>query len=217
MKLINFFILLFSLNASVYAQDTTKIIIPTFQDAYSATVKTLEAGEIDIDYQQFRESFLESEQFKIARAQKKEVDSLQTEMYKQMQKRNSQSIIKITKQILSIDYTNLMAHKILRQTYKIIGDTANAQKYKTIQFGLLNSIVKAGDGKACATGWPVIQIEEEYFMLKMLDATLIKQSVENLGNKVCDKMEVLIDGETKIYYFDASRVFASRIKLLEKK
>jgi hypothetical protein len=134
-----------------------------------------------------------------------------------MEKRNSQSIIKITKQILSVDYTNLMAHKILRQTYKIIGDTANAQKYKTIQFGLLNSVVQAGDGKTCATGWPVIQIEEEYFILKMLDATLIKQSVENLRNNVCDKMEVLVDGETKIYYFDVSRVFASHIKVSEKK
>ena len=40
--------------------------------------------------------------------------------------------------MLSIDYTSMIAHKILRQTYNIIGDTLNAKKYKTIQFGLLH-------------------------------------------------------------------------------
>ena len=129
-----------------FGQSSVEIIIPPFQDKYSESVKKLEAGETDINYQDFRYSFIESEQFIIASSKSKEVDSLKKEMYTQMRNSNSQEIINLTKQILSIDYTDMMAHKILRQSYKNIGDTVNASKYKTIQFGLLNSIVKNGDG-----------------------------------------------------------------------
>jgi hypothetical protein len=110
--------------------------------------------------------------------------------------------------MLSIDYTDMEAHKILRQTYKILGDTVNAKKYHDIEFGLLNSIVKKGDGKTCETGWPVIQIAEEYFILDMLRAKLIKQSVDNTDG-LCDKMEVQTAEGPKIYYFEISKVFGA--------
>lgn len=208
-------ILLIFLTAAIYSygQNSMKVIIPDFKDKYSDYVKKLETSENDIDYQDFRFSFIESEQFKIANKKSTELDNLKKEMYAQMDKSNSQEIIKITKQILSIDYTDMLAHKILRQTYKIIGDTENEAKYKTIQFGLLNSIVKKGDGKTCATAWPIIQIEEEYFILKMLDVKLQKQSIDNKGG-LCDKMDVKTEnGDQKTYYFETSRVFEGYKKL----
>ena len=119
---------------------------------------------------------------------------------------------RITKKLLSIDYTDMMAHKILRQTYKLIGDTTNAAKYKTIQFGLLNSIVKKGDGNTCSTASPVMQIEEEYFILEMVGAKLKKQSIVNDGG-LCDKMEVKVDGKRKTYYFETSKVFEGYKKM----
>jgi len=189
-----------------FGQTTPQVIIPNFNDKFCDYVKKLEAGQTDIDYQDFRFSFIESEQFKIANKKSTEYDSLKKEMYVQMDKSNYQEIIKITKQMLSIDYTSMIAHKILRQTYKIAADTINAAKYKTIQFGLLNSIVKKGDGKTCETAWPVIQIEEEYFILEMLRAKLKKQSIDN-GGGLCDKMEVKVDGKKKTYYFETSKVF----------
>jgi hypothetical protein len=190
----------------------SEVIVPNFSDKFCDYVKKLESGQTDIDYQDFRFSFIESEQFKIASKKSTEFDNLKKEMYVQMDKSNSQEIIKITKQMLSIDYTSMIAHKILRQTYKIVGDTINAAKYKTIQFGLLNSIVKKGDGKTCETAWPVIQIEEEYFILEMVDAKLQRQSIDNDGG-LCDKMEVKVDGNKKTYYFETSKVFEGYKKL----
>lgn len=195
-----------------FAQTTPEVIIPAFNDTYSNYVKKLEAGETGIDYQAFRYSFIESEQFKIASKRSGELDSLNKEMRKQMDKSNYPELIKITKQMLSIDYTCMMAHKILRQSYKNIGDTVNALKYKTIQFGLLNSIVKKGDGKSCATAWPVIQVSEEYFILEMIGADLQKQSIDHDGG-LCDKMAVKVDGNKKTYYFDIVKVFEGYKKL----
>ena len=195
-----------------FGQTAPQVVVPNFSDKFCDYVKQLEAGQTDIDYQDFRFSFIESEQFKIASKKSTELDSLKKEMYVQMDKSNYEQIIKITKQMLSIDYTSMIAHKILRQTYKITGDTINAAKYKTIQFGLLNSIVKKGDGKTCGTAWPVIQIEEEYFILEMIGAKLQKQSVDNDGG-LCDKMEVKVDGNKKTYYFETSKVFEGYKKL----
>ena len=196
-----------------FGQTNSEVSIPSFNDKYSEFVKQLESGQIDINYKDFRESFIESDQFKIASKRSTEFDSLKKEMYSLMTKKDYLGIIKVTKEMLSIDYTSMIAHKILRQTYKITGDTISASKYKTIQFGLLNSIVKNGDGKTCATAWPVIQIDEEYFILQMLGAALQKQSIDNTGG-LCDKMEVKTEeGDKKTYYFETSKVFEGYKKL----
>lgn len=187
-----------------------EITIPEFNDYYCQTIKLLESGNTEIEYKKFRESFIESEQFKIASKKSKEFIDLKKEMYNQMSESNYDSVISITKNMLSIDYTNMTAHKILRQTYKIIGNTINAEKYKTIQFGLLKSIVNNGDGKSCESGWPVIQVSEEYFILNMLELKLLEQSIDNTGG-VCDKMKVENDNGEKItYYFEISKVFEGR-------
>ncbi len=206
------FLAIISTAIGSFGQAIPEVVIPNFNDTYSDYVKKLEAGKTDIDYQAFRFSFIESEQFKIASKKSFKFDSLKSEMYAQMATSNYPVVINITKQMLSIDYTSMIAHKILRQTYKAAGDTINALKYKTIQFGLLNSIVKNGDGKTCATAWSVIQIEEEYFILEMVGAKLQKQSIDNKGG-LCDKMEVKVDGKKRVYYFETTKVFEGYKKL----
>jgi Domain of unknown function (DUF4919) len=198
--------------ASFVCTGQTTIKIPEFNDKYSNYVKSLESGQVDIDYQDFRFSLIESDQFIMLSKQSSELSKLKEQMYKQMNKSNYEKVIDRAKEILSIDYTNMRAHKALRQTYKIIGDTLNENKYQAIQFGLLNSIVKKGDGKSCATAWPVIQIEEEYFILQMIEAKLIQQSIDNNGG-VCDRMKVEVDGSERVYFFETSKVFEGYKKL----
>lgn len=201
-----------TVSMSLFGQSSSEIVVPPFQDTFSDYIKKLEAGETNIDYQDFRFSFLKSEQFTIAQSKLKEFDSLKRQMYVQMNAANHQEVIQITKKLLSIDYTDMKAHKILRQTYKIIGDTANAAKYKTIQFGLMNSILQKGDGRSCETAWPVIQVEEEYFILEMVGAKLMEQTLVEDGG-ICDKMEFKAEGKNKTYFFEVSKVFEGYKKL----
>jgi capsular polysaccharide biosynthesis protein len=106
------------LNATIFClgQTAPQVVVPKFSDKFCHYIQQIEAGQTDIDYQDFRFSFIESEQFKIASKKSSEFDSLKKEMYAKMDKSNYHEIIKITKQILSIDYTSMIAHKILRQT-----------------------------------------------------------------------------------------------------
>ncbi|MBY0550872.1 MAG: hypothetical protein K2W95_26575 [Candidatus Obscuribacterales bacterium] len=81
------------------------IVIPSFDDKYSAYVRNLESGKTDIDYSDFRNSFLESRQFDLKRAKLSEYTNLKKEVYAQMKQSNYQAIIKAAKAMLNIDYT----------------------------------------------------------------------------------------------------------------
>ena len=196
-----------------FGQDS-KITIPGFNDKYSIYVKQLEEGITDINYVDFRDSYLKSKQFGIKGSA---YDSLKKQVYSEIKLKNYQEVIRLTKAMLSIDYTSFFAHKYLQQTYKILGDTINRNKYHDIEFGLLLSITKSGDGKTCETGWHVIQIEEEYFILNMLGAELQTQSLISSGKNMCDKMVIKNDkGEIMTYYFEINKVIEMENKLFKK-
>ena len=190
------------------AQDTGEIILPAWNDKYSEFVRQLEAGNTKIDYKEFRYSFLESKQFQIKAEKKTQYDSLKMAMFAEANAAHYSEVIRLSKAMLSIDYTSQVAHKYLQQTYKIIGDIAKRNKYHDIEFGLIYSISLSGNAKTCATSWEVIQVEEEYFTLAMIGAKLKKQSIDKSGTKICDKMEVVNeDGKDEVYYFDITKLF----------
>jgi hypothetical protein len=191
-----------------------EVKIPGFNDKYSNYVQQLEQGNTKIDYRDFRESFLESNQFALKGPL---YDSLRGQVYLTMQGSDYKEIIRITKAMLSIDYTSLFAHKILQQTYKIIGDTLNRMKYHDIEMGLLLSITKSGDGKSCATGWHVTQIEEEYFILNIIEVDLQMQSLMSSQKNSCDKMDVKTpEGKEETYFFEINKVLEMENKMFGK-
>lgn len=195
---------------------TQPIAIPPFHDKYSELVKQLEAGNTAINYREFREAFLESKQYEVAALQGEQFAQLRASLPELMKKSDFAEIIRTTRKMLSIDYTDMLAHKILRQSYRLIGDEQNAKKYHDIEFGLLKSIVDNGDGKSCRTAWPVVKIDEEYFILQMMGATVKAQSVATDGG-ICDKMEVVTENGSAVYYFGVSKIFERMDKSLSRK
>jgi len=204
----------FSFIIAYSASGQTDVIIPDFNDKYSGYVKKLESGDTNIDYQDFRFSLIESEQFKIATEKSSELSDMTLELYKQMEMLNFDEIISLAKKMLSLDYTRMVAHKILTQTYDMMDDAENAAKYEAIQMGLLQSIIQKGDGKSCPTAWPIIQLSEEYFILQMLGGEQVSQTTDTDGG-FCDKIEVKSDDEVKTYYFNLDKVFEGKDNLMK--
>jgi hypothetical protein len=195
-------IALLMISRGVFAQG---IAVPQWGDRYSELVKKAESGDTNINFQQLRDSFLVSRQFKVAGAKSRVMDSLTTEMYAAMRKTAYNDVLEVTQKMLSIDYTCMLAHKVLQQTYGLMGDDANHYKYHAVEFGLLNSIVNHGDGQTCETGWPVIQVSEEYFIMSMLDVTVKQQHIVTKAG-FCDEIVAATDDGDKTYYFDISRI-----------
>jgi hypothetical protein len=190
-------------------EENYQIQIPPWGDKYSLMVAQLESGDTNIDYASFRNSFLDSKQFNVKTKKSATYDSLKKAMIAHANKSEFQEVMRAAKAMLSIDYTSLYAQKYLQQTYKILGDSVNRKKYHDIEFGLIYSITGSGDSKTCETSWKVIQIEEEYFSLSVIGATLKMQSLVHSKNGICDKMDVTMeDGTADTYYFGVNTVFA---------
>jgi len=203
---------LLTLTTIARAQQDT-ITIPAYDDSYSKYVRQLEHGDLNIDYTDFRNSFLDSKQFW---NKGQNYDSLRSLVYAAIQDKKYEEVIRLTKAMLGIDYTSLFAHKYLHQTYKILGDSVNHKKYHDIEFGLLNSIVRSGDGKTCETGWHVTQIEEEYFILGVIGAHLQMQATSSGGKNNCDKMMVKTEDGDATYYFEVNKVFEMETKRFQR-
>jgi len=129
------FLALLVLTHRACAQNASKVDIPGYGDKYSVFVKQLEAGQTNINYTEFRQSFLESEQFRASSNQKPDLGALRKTMHELMKTSNYAEVIEVANKMLNIDYTDMEAHKVLRQAYKILGDDANAKKYHDIEFG----------------------------------------------------------------------------------
>lgn len=206
MKRIIVLILVSSLfNHYCFAQS---VIIPSFKDKYSGFVQQLESGNTDIDYKAFRESLIDSEQFFALQSQSANLDKKKLKLRKLvLEEENYDEAIKLAATILSVDYTSIEPHYLLTRTFKATGDTINEQKHGKIMTSLVQSILDNGDGKTCATGWPVIKVEEEYFILRVLGLQPLAQSLVREGG-VCDKLEVQTkEGGTLTYYFNVAKLF----------
>lgn len=192
--------------AKPQAQQPVKITVPMFNDAYTKYVKHLEEGNVQgIDFAEFRASYLYSEQFKVASEKSQEYNRLKTLLAEQTEKQKFTDVITTAKQMLSIDYTSLVALRALSNAYAETGDAKNSAKYASIQNGLLQSIITRGNGSTCQTAWPVIQEEEEYFVLETIGAGVVASSIYRTGG-VCDEIQAMKNGKKTNYYFETTRL-----------
>jgi hypothetical protein len=198
------------LNIKAWGQEEagTTIIIPAFGDDYCRYVTKLESGQLTIDYINFRFSFVDSKQFVVASAKYAEFEQLK----RSLSSSDYRLAIEKATQMLNIDYTSMAAHKALTNAYYALNDTIKAQKHETILRGLLRSVLLTGDGQSCQTAWVVVQVAEEYFVLETMNAQMNAQTL-HLKHGLCDKLDVVLDGEEKSFYFEVGKVFEGYDKI----
>jgi hypothetical protein len=177
-------------------------------------VKQLESGITNIDYLDFRNSFLESKQYSNKSILNNELKKM---LFENIKIQNFQEVVRISKEMLSVDYTSFFAHLFLAQGYNMLGDSINQKKYSSISAGLLKSILQSGDGKTCETGWHVTQVDEEYFLLNLLGVEVKKQSLIRGTKNSCDQMEGKgRDGLDHSYFFEINKVLEMETKMFSK-
>jgi hypothetical protein len=181
-------------------------LVPADTDAYADFVRRAEAGATDIDYRAMRLAWVESAAF--LRVKREAVDDLRGTMHAATAPGGDPARVRdAALAILRIVYVDLDAQKALRQACHLLGDEACATKYHDIELGLLKSIIATGDGKACATAWEVVSIDEEYFILGMVGFELRAQAGPGKDG-FCDTMTGTDEnGEPRTYYFDVRPVF----------
>jgi len=189
------------------------IRLPADGDIYSTQVAKAAAHDPDTDFRALRFGWLDSK----ARARGGDDDVLRQEMFTAANAGEDTTVRDKAEQILSIDYTDLWGHKLLRQSCAVLKDDACAELHHFVEFGLLDSIIHSGDGKSCKTGWEAVQVKEEYFVLGMMGIKFERQALVMADGHTCDAMQGTDEkGATVTYYFNIDAMWADEAKMFQK-
>jgi hypothetical protein len=198
------------------ATNAPSIALPGDADDYSRLVAQAAAGDQATDFRALRFSWLDSK----ARERHSEI-SLRpnmTAMLEATKAGNDQLVRGRAVALLSDEYVNLTGQQYLFAACDKIGDKPCTEQAKFVARGLVQSILRSGDGKTCESGWEVAMVEEEYAVLRIMGMQPRQQALimGKNGGHSCDAMTVIDkDGKEVTQYFTIDRVMADEMKMFK--
>jgi hypothetical protein len=171
---------------------------------YATLLATLKAGDTQIDYARLRLSYMDSPEYKQAKdtsdAEKAMADALNVKDYA--------TALKEAEIVFDSEYVNIDAHFVAFVANRELGAADKAEFHLAVFRGLLDSIRKSGDGLSTNTAWVVINVHEEYVLLRALGFQLSNQSLIQKDGHSYDEMKVKSqDGKEQTFYFNVDIPF----------
>lgn len=115
--------------------------------------------------------------------------------------------------ILESDPTNLKIMILMAYLHEIFDNHDLAWKHGMRNAKMIEAIFSTGDGKSEDSAIYVISTEHEYWLLELMDAQFIEQSLVQYENQMIDAMKVAYDNEIKVVYFNVTQLFVDRRKI----
>lgn len=198
-------------NPAIPTTTTPQIVLPSDGDDYSSLVARAAAEDRTLDFHALRLAWLTS---KTHKAISMDETALESDLFDAARSGDDEHVRDAAVKVLSADYINMFAHAVLRQACTKLHDDGCAEQHHFIEFGLLSSITASGDGKTCKTGWEVVAVREEYFIVHMLGSTPSQQSLVNGADGACDMLNVTgPDGKPQAYYFRIDAVLKDEMDM----
>jgi hypothetical protein len=174
---------------------------------YQQLVTRAEAGDKNVDFDQLRQAYLTEGIDKRVWLMRAHIESLREDIIYAEKTKNTNKLREAAQSLLAIKYVDMMAHKFMAQACAFQGQQACEDQYNFTQMGLLQSMVKTGDGKTCGSAWKVVSADDEYFILTMLRLRMIRHEFISLDGHRCDEMRVADStGGERNYYFNVDAV-----------
>jgi hypothetical protein len=181
---------------------------------YDELVERAKRNDQTVELTELRFAYLRSNAYRES-AFSMDLRSLRLRLQEAMKAGEHAKVREIAEQMIAIRFIDLGAQKALRQSCRALGDEECAKRGDWLSVGLFKSVLAGRDGKTCATGWRVVSVDEEYFVLAMSGFRLSKQALVKDGG-VCDKMEGTDEtGAPATYYFDVGEMLAAEANLNE--
>lgn len=175
------------------------------QSEYASLLARVQGGDLSIDFQRLRFSYMESPERKKA----KDTSDEEKAMWQALNKKDFKKAVAAADVVLANEFVNLDAHFVEFQAYRGLEDAAKSDFHKSVFSGLLKSITGSGDGKSPETAYVVISTHEEYIVLGVLGLQPGKQSVMHEGGHSYDLLEAINQEskETVRLYFNVDIPF----------
>jgi len=160
------------------AQQTTSS--PTYADL-AARVKS---GDRTVDFKQLRLAYA-------ATSGGPDTDPQKKAMFAALNAKNYGEVLKNADAVLAGDYADMDAHFGEYIAYRETNKPDQSDFHKFVLQGLLDSITHSGDGKSFDTAFRVIQVHEEYVLLRFLGLMPSEQSMSTKNGHSYDVMEAV--------------------------
>jgi hypothetical protein len=172
---------------------------------YATLLASLKAGKTDIDYARLRISYMDSPEYKAA----KDTSDSETAMVDALNKKDYPAALKNAEIVLNSDYVNMDAHFVAMVASREMGAKDKSEFHSTVFHGLIKSILDSGDGKSLQKAWVVINVAEEYVLLRVLGFRPSGQSLVQKDGHSYDEMKVkdAQDGTEQTFYFNVDIPF----------
>lgn len=172
---------------------------------YATLLASLKAGRTDIDYARLRISYMDSPEYKTA----KDVSDSEKAMVEMLNKKDYSAALKNAEVVLDSAYVNMDAHFVAMVANRELGAKDKSEFHKTVFRGLIQSILNSGDGKSTEKAWVVINVQEEYVVLRFLGFMPSGQSLVHKDGHSYDVMKVkkADDGTEQTFYFNVDIPF----------
>jgi hypothetical protein len=147
----------------VTAQD-----VPKQQLTYENMVERVKGGDQTIDFRQLRLAYMDSKSY----SKGPDTGPQKKAMTAALNSKDFRSAIKNADVVLASDYVDMDAHFAEYIANRELNDTEKADFHKFVLQALLKSITDFGDGKTPETAFQVIQVHEEYVILRFMGVGL---------------------------------------------
>jgi hypothetical protein len=182
-------------------------------DPFAAMIAKLKGGNTKIDFKALRMSSVDSKSDDAGQPDreeyKKAVDAYNAKKFK--------AAIAAGEKALEQGYLGIDTHMLLAVSYRESGDTAKFDFHKAVYLGLVNSILSSGDGKSAKTAYVVIDVAEEYAILRALELNRGDQALRNEDGHKYDLLTVTDpkNGEKRSVWFNIDEVWKGYEKMLK--
>jgi hypothetical protein len=173
---------------------------------YRALVDRVKGADPSVDLAELREAYTLTPDYRAM------MMGVYQQLWRPLGSGDFPAALKVAESVLERNYVEINAHMVASFAHQQLGNPARAAHHRAVADGLLRVIMAGGDGKTAETAWAVIDISEEYAVMRALNVTMKSQGLQmNPKGPSLDVLRV-IDNRTKeerTLYFNVDRSMAA--------
>ncbi|HEV7504149.1 MAG TPA: DUF4919 domain-containing protein [Thermoanaerobaculia bacterium] len=136
------------------------------------------------------------------------------EMFAALREGDYKKALKQVDKVLAENYLDSHAHFVGMIAADKLGDASRSAHHRYVENGILDSILRSGDGKTTDTAYKVVSVSEEYALLRSLGLQSQQQDLVDLNGHSFDVLSVSSPKSKAVFnvYFSIDPITAAEIR-----